>query len=153
MKTGKNCTCQRKKCNFRNFDAGVTESAAKILKSLWSLSCLFVNESDVIVRSIKNRFSSFDFFPKLGRSSENDQKPNQNKRQIRIEKILIRRSELITQLLIRWVSFRLENIFGPDIVFFVGEVKGQVFHVGITKSPIISRCRTRYHPVSLRTPN
>ena len=68
---------------------------------------MFVNESEVIVRSIKNRFSSFDFFPKLGRSSENDQKPNQNKRQIRIEKILIRRSTLITQPHIRWVIFQL----------------------------------------------
>ena len=89
----------------------------------------------MIVRSIKNRFSSFDFFPKLGRSSENDQKPNQNKRQIRIEKILIRRSELITQLLIRWVSFRLENIFGPDIVFSLARLKVKFFMLELQKVP------------------
>ena len=71
---------------------------------------MFANESEVIVRSIKNRFSSFDFFPKLGRSSENDQKPNQNKRQIRIEKILIRRSNWCHCTLGRfqiWYNYKL----------------------------------------------
>ena len=96
---------------------------------------MFVNESEVIVRSIKNRFSSFDFFPKLGRSSENDQKPNQNKRQIRIEKIFIRRSTLITQPHIRWVHFYIpaeKNMQHTKITFFIVKIKGScpAPHVG-----------------------
>ena len=88
---------------------------------------MFANESEVIVRSIKNRFSSFDFFPKLGRSSENDQKPNQNKRQIRIEKILIRRSTLITQPHIRLVHFYLpteKNMQTQKLRFPIVKIKG-----------------------------